>query len=134
MTLSDTDAGMSTVGRALSVTGRFRRRPVKITATRWWANGDHPEDGVGDDVTDPVDCSTYERLEGAVVGFYRHPDVPGERECAHCGHCMREHGWVDTLEGGHIVCPGDWIVTGINGERYPVKPGIFERTYEPVVE
>ena len=27
---------------------------------------------------------------------------------------------------------GDWIVTGINGERYPVKPDIFELTYEPV--
>ena len=26
--------------------------------------------------------------------------------------------------------PGDWIVTGVDGERYPVKPDIFDRTYE----
>jgi len=45
---------------------------------------------------------------------------------------MHNHGWIDTLEGGHIVCPGDWIITGIEGERYPCKPGIFEQTYEPV--
>lgn len=39
--------------------------------------------------------------------------------------------WIDTLEG-HIVCPGDWIITGVKGERYPCKPDIFKMTYEPV--
>jgi hypothetical protein len=38
--------------------------------------------------------------------------------------------WIETLEGGHVVSPGDWIVTGIKGERYPCKPDIFEATYE----
>ena len=42
------------------------------------------------------------------------------------------NGWVDTLEGGHIVTPGDWIITGVKGEHYPCKPDIFEMTYEPV--
>lgn len=37
-----------------------------------------------------------------------------------------------TLEGQHIVSPGDWIITGIKGEKWPVKPDIFEATYEPV--
>ena len=40
-------------------------------------------------------------------------------------------GWVETLEGGHIVTPGDWIITGVKGEHYPCKPDIFEMTYEP---
>ena len=40
--------------------------------------------------------------------------------------------WVDTLEGGSIVSPGDWIITGVRGEKYPCKPDIFEMTYEPV--
>ena len=44
---------------------------------------------------------------------------------------MHEHGWIDTLEAGHNVCPGDWIITGVKGERYPCKPDIFEQTYEP---
>lgn len=41
------------------------------------------------------------------------------------------YGWrINTLEGPHIVKPGDWIITGVQGERYPCKPGIFEATYE----
>ena len=41
------------------------------------------------------------------------------------------HGWIDTLEGGHVVTPGDWIITGVKGEHYPCKPDIFQQTYEP---
>lgn len=41
--------------------------------------------------------------------------------------------WVETLEGGHVVTPGDWIITGVKGEHYPCKPDIFAATYEPVV-
>jgi hypothetical protein len=40
-------------------------------------------------------------------------------------------GWCPTLEGGHVVTPGDWIITGIKGEHYPCKPDIFAATYEP---
>ena len=31
-----------------------------------------------------------------------------------------------------IVSAGDWIIQGINGELYPCKPDIFEKTYEAV--
>jgi hypothetical protein len=48
-------------------------------------------------------------------------------------------GWKDldtpfiaTLEGEMIVSNGDWIITGVKGERYPCKPDIFEATYDPV--
>lgn len=37
---------------------------------------------------------------------------------------------IKTLEGDMIASPGDWIVTGIKGEKYPVKPEIFQKTYE----
>jgi hypothetical protein len=46
---------------------------------------------------------------------------------------LGDHGWIDTLEGSHIVCPGDWIITGVQGEHYPCKPDIFEATYDPAV-
>lgn len=69
--------------------------------------------------------------EGAVVRYFRRPDVEGGLACTHCGNRMHDHGWIDTLEGGHIVCPGDWVITGVKGERYPCKPDIFEQTYEP---
>lgn len=42
--------------------------------------------------------------------------------------------YVETLEGYLKVSPGDWIITGINGEKYPCKPDIFEKTYEKVEE
>lgn len=37
-----------------------------------------------------------------------------------------------TLEGNMQVSNGDWIIKGVNGEFYPCKPDIFEKTYEPV--
>ena len=39
---------------------------------------------------------------------------------------------IDTLEGSHEVTEGDWIITGVKGEMYPVKSDIFEMTYERV--
>ena len=39
---------------------------------------------------------------------------------------------VQTLEGPLKASPGDWIITGIRGEKYPCKPDIFARTYEEV--
>lgn len=41
---------------------------------------------------------------------------------------------IQTLEGTMTAHPGDWIITGVAGERYPCKPEIFEKTYEPVAE
>lgn len=42
--------------------------------------------------------------------------------------------YVDTLEGQMKANIGDWIVTGVNGEQYPVKPDIFKKTYEIISE
>ncbi len=30
------------------------------------------------------------------------------------------------------AAPGYWIVRGVAGELYPVRPDIFDATYEPV--
>ena len=38
---------------------------------------------------------------------------------------------IETLEGVMHASPGDWIITGVNGEKYPCKPDIFKKTYEP---
>ena len=35
-----------------------------------------------------------------------------------------------TLEGIMEACIGDFIIKGVNGEFYPCKPDIFEKTYE----
>ena len=38
--------------------------------------------------------------------------------------------YIDTLEGVMTANIGDYIVKGLNGEFYPVKPDIFKKTYE----
>ncbi len=114
--------------------GKYRKKPIVITADQWFKNGDHPKD----------DCGTFDvgdgpfQGEGEVVRYYRTPDQDGHNCCKKCDIIMHHHGWIDTLEGGHIVCPGDWIITdvrvreGHHGHFYPCKPDIFEKTYEAV--
>jgi hypothetical protein len=96
----------------------YRKKPIVIKAIRWYKNGDCvdiiPSDG-----------------EGRIVRYYRDPQDSGKRKCSLCKKIMHLHGWIDTLEGGHIVCPGDWIIMGIRGEYYPCKDDIFRKTYEP---
>lgn len=79
---------------------------------------------------------------------YRAPTTPGDgnvQDLLDWGAPIEPTGqWsetyeliVRTLEDGsdaqveHIASPGDWIVKGIKGEYYPVKPDIFDATYEP---
>lgn len=38
---------------------------------------------------------------------------------------------IETLEGTMHASVGDYIITGVRGEKYPCKPDIFEQTYEP---
>ena len=81
---------------------KFIKKPVVIEATQWFKHGDHPMVKIVMDGT------------GLPVDEWRES----------------EKGWIETLEGGHYVTPGDWIITGIKGEHYPCKPDIFEATYE----
>lgn len=37
---------------------------------------------------------------------------------------------IPTLEGEMEASDGDWIIKGVNGEFYPCKPDIFEKTYQ----
>ena len=109
---------------------KYRKKPIEIKAIRWFKNGDHPEDN----------CQSIPKQggarwflsEGKVVRYYRNPDDDENRNCIHCGNIMHCHGWIDTKEGGHIVCPGDWIIKGVKGEFYPIKNDIFLETYEKV--
>ena len=51
-------------------------------------------------------------------------------------HCFGEYctdpAWceIKTLEGTMIARAGDYIIQGVNGEIYPCKADIFEKTYE----
>ncbi len=113
---------------------KARKKPVVIEAHQWFKNGDHPEDYAEENqhYEYPPDAATKKakNWEGGVVRYFRRPDVDGESLCSECGNRFHDHGWIDTLEDGHRVCPGDWIITGVKGERYPCKPDIFAATYD----
>lgn len=54
-----------------------------------------------------------------------------------CGNKVREQVGkdyleIETLEGIMRAIKGDFIIKGVNGEFYPCKPDIFEKTYEAV--
>lgn len=85
---------------------KYRKKPVVIEAIQFAGDGDNPA------------------LELSML------DSDTEWVCKACGHPASKHGNVKTLEGFHIACPGDWIITGVKGEHYPIKPDIFEATYE----
>ena len=85
---------------------KFRKKPVVIEASQWLKMGDHPA----------VEQFPWGRAVTKAEGY---PDY----------HPLNR-GIIQTLEGDHEVCPGDWIITGVKGEHYPCKPDIFELTYE----
>lgn len=114
--------------RTVEVNMKFVKKPIPVEATQWFKNGDHPKDNVQSSTPGTIGS------EGHVVRYFNRPGVSGSDVCRHCHTMFRLHGWIDTLEGGHIVCPGDWIITGVSGENYPCKPDVFAATYEPVEE
>lgn len=123
---------------------KFRKKPIIIEANQWFKNGDHPQDYEAVKVgyeNGELRTWTGEEVkakgwEGQIVRYYRHPSGDGNEFCQYCKNVMHVHGWIDTLEGGHIgghiVCPGDWVITGVKNENYPCKADIFQATYEPV--
>lgn len=45
---------------------------------------------------------------------------------------LEERVEIHTLEGVMFGDVGDWLIEGVNGELYPCKPDIFQKTYEQV--
>lgn len=95
---------------------KFRKRPVVIEATQWFAfcgRGDHP----------------------AVQKYLDTPEgvMPWSTHMANSwGNRAEVFPGIKTMEGVMRVTPGDWVITGVKGEHYACKPDIFELTYEAV--
>lgn len=81
----------------------FVKKPIEVQAVQWTGyNFDEIMDFVGIDSLN-------------LLGSFKNPDLV-----------------INTLEGDYHALVGDWIIRGINGEYYPCKPDIFEKTYEEV--
>ena len=46
----------------------------------------------------------------------------------------KEGFFVTTLEGTMLGKPGDYLMFGVDGEKYPIDKKIFEKTYDIVEE
>lgn len=94
---------------------KYRKKPIVIEAEQCFFGRKWP-DKVRGKYIDPIGklhyCGFYDAFDGSPGIDYKLV--------------------VSTLEGDMEVSNGDWIITGIKGEKYPCKPDIFEQTYESV--
>lgn len=87
---------------------KYRKKPVVIEAIQFIDNADRI-------------IEIQEFLGGdTIVISYKDADNP--------------YMYIETLEGTMKASVGDYIIKGVNGEFYPCKPDIFEKTYEEVAE
>lgn len=87
---------------------KYRKRPVIIEAEQFV-------------VWDLNKIPAFIELHGVLFPVY----VNNNRE---------PHIVIPTLEGQHIASHLDFVIKGIQGELYPCKPDIFEKTYEKIVD
>jgi hypothetical protein len=84
---------------------KYRKKPVVIEAVEWT--------GANTKI-----CETFMKdCEGAYISYDNY--LLGEVV-------------IPTLEGVMKARAGDFIIKGVNGEFYPCKPDIFEKTYDKV--
>lgn len=83
---------------------KYRKKPVVIDAFKWTGDREQEEDPIW--IVDAIEKGDVYFDNGNMI--------------------------IKTLEGDHRADIGDYIIRGVEGELYPCKPHIFERTYEKV--
>jgi len=97
---------------------KYRKKPIEVEAVQY--TGDNLEEVKAFALDKIYSFVYYEtKFDADGCGF---KSIPMEILAIH------------TLEGDMKVCVGDHIIKGVNGEFYPCKPDIFEKTYEKVEE
>ena len=105
---------------------KYRKKPVVVEAVRW---NTPDEDG---NVLLARECTDHPMVRPT---SYR--EVSEQLGTSGCSKEYPYWGWevlgmIDTLEGKHVVSPGDYVIQVAKGELYPCKPDIFHMTYELV--
>jgi len=102
---------------------KYRKKPVVIEAMQFTSESAF-------DVYSWVEKNTLGSFEpmSVITGKYPYP-ASGVSIDPRDGRMI-----ISTLEGLHWVDICDFIIKGVNGEFYPCKPDIFDKTYEPVEE
>lgn len=74
---------------------------------------------------------TGQPIEGMILSSAGAANLPADfREMLDEGINGKKFGAIKTLEGWHLVSEGDFVITGIQGEKYPCKPDIFAGSYD----
>jgi len=90
---------------------KYRKKPVEVEALQWDGSNLHEMiEFVGDSLTYDILDTAWQVGKGIPHVFLT----------------------IKTLEGDMKASKGDYIIKGVNGEFYPCKPDIFEKTYEKV--
>lgn len=82
---------------------KYRKKPVVIEAIQWTGKN-----------------------EAEILNFFKTDQI------LNFNYDPKPTFQIKTLEGTMSARIGDYIIKGVEGEMYPCKPGIFEKTYEPV--
>lgn len=93
---------------------KYQKKPVIVECLRYLGN---------DNIGEVIDFVGEENIKWGLSGSLASPLLDPIEMC----HRIR------TLEGDMIFSVGDIIIKGVDGEFYPCKPGIFEKTYSVVV-
>jgi hypothetical protein len=103
---------------------KFRKRPVEIEARQMPIAPDAP-----------AAMEIYQWIEQNTLGSFEPMAViTGKKPWPASGVTIDPRDGrmiIATLEGGHWVDLGNWVIRGVQGEFYPCRADIFEQTYEP---
>ncbi len=80
-----------------------------VTATQWNEIGDDPH------------VQVYHLINKIYRWF-----------CPECKTPMIEHGWLATVDTGHMICPGSYIVEEPDGQKTIYREDEFLATHLPV--
>lgn len=114
---------------------RYRKKPVMIEARQFLGGGAGPSGGRTAASTSETHA-IFKWIERNTLGaFDCSAAIKGDAEWPASGVSIDPRDGrmvIATLEGGHWVNLGDYIIRGVQGEFYPCKLDIFNTTYELV--
>lgn len=94
---------------------RFRKKPIEIEAVQF--TDDKDDDNL-------MELADFIDNQDLIISYENGSNAP----------LLKIKTLEDANGSVHYASIGDWIIKGVNGEFYPCKPDIFEKTYEPVSE
>ena len=93
---------------------KYRRKPAIVNAVQWFEKGDHP-------AVKMIPLDRFEHLKGT------------DRRCNRCQLVLDGiHGEIEDNQQTIMVCPGDFIVTGLPGGMQVWQPDYFASIFERV--